>query len=81
MKAVKSITVDLTEANARYVIQALKEFEEKCARIAHDENASEDDHFFYANDLMQANLVLEKIQKLAVEGFGSKVLNFSHEVL
>lgn len=81
MKEAKSITVELTEGNARYVIHALRGLKEKCAQIVQDKDASEDDIFFYGNDLMETKLVLEEIEKIAVAKFGEKVLNFSHKLL
>ena len=81
MKAARSITVELTEGNARYVIHALRELKDKCVQIVQDENASEDDVFFHGNDLMETKLVLEEIEKLAIAKFGEKILNFSHKLL
>jgi len=77
----KSITVELTEDNTRYVLHALRTFKEKCQRIIQNENRTEDDEFFYANDIMHVALVQKEIKEMAVSTFGKQILNCGHETL
>ena len=77
----KGIAVELTKDNTRYVLLALREFEAKCYAIVHHEHATEDDIFFYGNDLLDTALVHNKTKEMAVNAFGKQILNCSHETL
>jgi hypothetical protein len=78
---IKNINIELTESNSRSILQALSELKEKCQKVIDDEDGDEDEQFFFANDLMEANLIFNEIKKEAVDTFGESVLNFSHDTL
>ncbi|MDH5180485.1 MAG: hypothetical protein OEZ39_08070 [Gammaproteobacteria bacterium] len=78
---VKSITLELTEGNARYTLHALRELESQCRKVIDDENADEDEQADCAEDIMQISLVYDKLEKLAVKEFGEGVLVCSHDTL
>lgn len=78
---IKSITVELTEGNAKYVLHALRELENQCRKVIDDEAADEDEQAMCAEDILQASLAFKKIKTLAVEKFGEGVLNCTHELL
>jgi hypothetical protein len=79
---VRSVTVELTADEARYVLHALSEFKAAChQKIETDEEGDGELTHMYANDVMQAKLIYEKIEKIAVPVFGKKSLEFSYELL
>ncbi len=82
MKSVlKSINIELTEGNVRYVLHALRELEAQCQKIIDDSDADEDEQADCAEDIMQISLAYEKIENLAVAAFGENVLICTHETL
>ncbi|MBU6954578.1 MULTISPECIES: hypothetical protein [unclassified Hahella] len=78
---VKRVSVELTESQARYAIQALIHYQEMCHLRATNPDATEDDEFFYANDQMGAAMALKSIQKASIEVFGEQILEFGHDSL
>ena len=78
---IKTIDVQLTRANARYVLHALRELEAKCRAVVDNPESDEDAVFFHANDHMETTAVLQEIEKLAVQEFGEDIKKFSHELL
>ena len=77
----KTVKIELTESNARYVLLALRELNQKLQALAHDEDIDEDERFLHANDLMESSRAYDKIEKESVAEFGAKVLEHGHELL
>lgn len=77
---VRSINVDLSNDEVRYMLHALSQFKKSChEKLAADEDG--DLTYMYANDIMETRLIYEKLEKLAVPEFGEDVLKFSYDVL
>lgn len=82
MTEVRSVSVELTSDETRYILHALREFKAAChEKVAADEAGDGDLTHMYANDIMQAKLIHEKLERLAVPVFGDGVLAFSYELL
>lgn len=82
MTEVRTVTAELTSDEARYILHALREFKAAChEKVAADESGDDDLTHMYANDIIQAKLIHEKLEKLAVPVFGEGVLEFSYELL
>ena len=82
MTIVRTINIELTSDEAKYILHALKEFKNSCnAKIQEDEEG--DDHLthIYANDVMQARIIYEKIFKMATPVFGESSLVVSYKLL
>jgi hypothetical protein len=77
----KTVTIELTESNARFTLIALRELNEKLQDLSNDESIDEDEQFFYAYDLMESSRAYEKIEKLCVDAFGTRVLEHNHDAL
>ncbi len=79
---VRTISVELTADDARYILHALSEFKKKChAEISKDEEGDGDLTHMYANDVMHAKIVAEKIENIAMPVFGKEALVVSYELL
>lgn len=82
MTTVRTINVELTVDEAKYILHALKELKESCAaKVEEDEDGDDDLTHMYANDVMQARLIHEKIYKIAAPAFGDSSLIVSYELL
>ena len=82
MTEVRTVALDLTSEDVRYILHALREFKAAChAKVEADESGDGDLTHMFANDVMQARLIHEKIEKLAVPVFGDGVLEFSYDLL
>lgn len=82
MTEVRTVTVELTSEDVRYILHALREFKAACReKVDADESGDGDLTHMYANDVMQAKLIHQKIEALAVPAFGDGVLEFSYELL
>ena len=79
---VRSITVELTSDEAKYILHALNEFKLfSHSKVELDENGDDDLTHMYANDVMQTKLIYEKIENIAVPVFGADALKLSYELL
>lgn len=79
---IRSISVELTSDEAKYILHALDEFKLSChSKIELDEDGDGDLTHMYANDVMQTKLIYEKIENMAVPIFGKDALKFSYELL
>jgi hypothetical protein len=75
---IKTITVELSQSDAGYVLHALRELKQALrAKLEADEE--EERTHVYADDIMNAAAIHEKIASVAVAAFGSRVLEFSDE--
>ena len=82
MITVRTITVELTSDDTRYILHALSEFKKSChEKIDKDESGEGELTHMYANDVMQAKMVYEKIAKIAEPVFGKNALVVSYESL
>lgn len=82
MTEARTVTVDLTSDEVRYILHALREFKAEChKKVEADEDGDGDLTHMYANDVMQARLIHEKLENLAVPVFGGGVLEFSYDLL
>ena len=82
MTEVRTVKVELTSDDVRYILHALREFKLACReKVDADETGDGDLTHFYANDIMEAKLIHEKIEGLAVPVFGEGVREFSYELL
>lgn len=79
---VRTATVELTSDDARYILHALKEFKKACReKIDADEDGEGELTRMYADDIMQAKMVYEKISNAAEPVFGKDALVVSYELL
>lgn len=79
---VRTVTVELTSDDARYILHALKEFKEACReKIDADEEGDGELTHMYADDIMQAKMVYDKINSAAEPVFGKEALVVSYELL
>jgi len=82
MTTVRTINVELTSDEAKYILHALEELKASCAaKVEEDEEGDDDLTHMYANDVMQARLIHEKIYKVAEPAFGGSSLVVSYELL
>lgn len=82
MTTVRTITIELTSDDARYILHALNEFKKMChERIQADETGEGELTHMYANDVMQAKMIYEKINRIAEPAFGKDALVVSYEFL
>ena len=82
MTEARTVALDLTSDDVRYILHALREFKAaRHAKVEADESGDDDLTHMYADDVMQARLIHEKIETLAVPVFGDCVLEFSYDLL
>ncbi|WP_444997161.1 hypothetical protein [Aliikangiella sp. IMCC44359] len=82
MTTVRTINVELTSDEAKYILHALKEFKESCsAKVKKDEEGDDDLTHMYANDVMQARMIHQKIFDIATPAFSEESLVVSYELL
>ena len=73
-----TVTLKLTENDARYVLEALQMLEEKWLHINRT-STNEDEQADYGMDALDLNGTRDLIERKAVEAFGRSVTNFSRE--
>ena len=79
---IRSITVELTSEEAKYILHSLNEFKSSChSKVELDEDGDDELTHMYANDIMQTKLIYEKIEKIAMPVFGEDALKLSYELL
>lgn len=74
------VTVDLLEWEARLVLVAMAELEEKWRTICNT-TTDEDVQADYGNDLVELRMAKESIQQKAVAEFGDQILIFDRTPL
>lgn len=78
----RTVSVNLTNDDARYILHALSEFKKMCKeKVEADEEGNDDLTHMYANDILATKMVFEKIEKLAEPVFGKEALVVSYELL
>lgn len=78
----KTINVELTSDDVRYILHSLSEFKNQCkAKVDADEDGEDDFTHMYANDIMEAKMAYEKIERIAEPVFGKEALKVSYELL
>jgi hypothetical protein len=81
-KNVRTVNVELTSDDARYILYALNEFKKQCKeKVDADENGDDDLTHMYANDILETKMVYEKINKISEPEFGKEALQVSYELL
>ncbi len=79
---IRTVNVELTSDDARYILHALNEFKKQCKeKVDADEEGDDDLTHMYANDILEAKMVYEKINKIAEPEFGKEALQVSYELL
>ncbi|MFE8073511.1 hypothetical protein QQM79_20880 [Marinobacteraceae bacterium S3BR75-40.1] len=76
----KSLQLNLTESDTRFVIESLRELEKKWAAIC-ETSEDEDEISDYGNDLIELRLLIKTTEEQAIKTFGDGVVNFSREAL
>lgn len=74
------VTVELLEWEARLVLVAISELEEKWRTICNT-TTDEDVQADYGNDLVELRMAKESIQEKAVAEFGDQILTFDRTPL
>lgn len=79
---IRTVNVELTSDDARYILHALEEFKKSCrAKVDADEDGEDELTPMYADDIMQAKLIYEKIRAAAEPVFGEDALVVSYDIL
>lgn len=73
-----TVTLTLTQNDARYVLEALQMLEEKWLHINRT-STDEDEQADYAMDALDLHGTRESIRRCAIEVFGESVTQFSRE--
>ena len=82
MAVVRTVSVELTCDEAKYIFHALNELKTACAeKVQADEDGDDNFTHMYANDVMQARIIHKKLSSLAIPVFGEPSLVFSYELL
>lgn len=82
MTTVRTVNVELTCDETKYILHALNQFKTACAeKVQSDEDGDDDFTHMYANDVMQARIIHEKLSNLATPVFGESSLVLSYELL
>ncbi len=78
----RTVSVELTSNDARYILYALNEFKKQCnEKIDANEEGNDDLTRVYANDILEAKMVYEKVNKVANPEFGKEALQDFYELL
>jgi len=78
----RTVIVELTSDDARYILHALEQFKKNCReKVDADEDGEGELTHMYADDIMQAKLIYEKVYNAAEPVFGNKALVVSYELL
>ena len=78
MTPTPTVTITLTENDARFVLEALQMLENKWLEINRT-TTDEDEQSDYAMDALNLHGTRESVKQQAVEAFGPSVINFSRE--
>lgn len=82
MKMTAKVTsVDLTEGEARHILQALQTRIATLKAQVAGEDLDDDEQFFLANDLAETNCAYESLVETCVPVFGEQILENPHELL
>ena len=73
-----TVTIKLTENDARYVLEALQMLEAKWLHMNHT-STNEDEQADFGMDALDLHGTRESIEREAVKAFGPSVTNFSRE--
>ncbi len=74
------MTLDLGFSEAKLMLEALEELEQKWAKIC--ETSSDDDEIAdYGNDLVELRLLIASTRSAAISDFGTSVTNFDRTTL
>jgi hypothetical protein len=76
----KRVTLSLTEAEAKLLLEAVATLEAKWADIC-ESSSDEDEIAEYGNDLTELRLLSVAMKEEAMGTFGQGVMNFSREAL
>jgi len=78
----RSINVDLTQRDVRYILHAMNELMLKLeTEIAKDPDGEEDITPMYAEDVLSLREIHNRLKEIAIPVFGEKGLNVSYETL
>lgn len=81
-KTIRSINVDLTQRDVRYILHAMNELMLKLeADIAKDPDGDKDLTPMYAEDVLNLRDIHNRLKEKAIPVFGEKGLNVSYETL
>ena len=81
-KTLRSINVELTQRDARYILHALNELMLNLeAEIAKDPEGEEDITPMYADDVLNLRDIHKRLREKAVPVFGEEGLSVSYETL
>ena len=75
-----TLNLELVESDAKLVLEALSEMEEKMVKIC-EISSNEDEIAEVGNDLIELRLLLKPMKEKAISLFGQGVLTFSRELL
>jgi hypothetical protein len=74
----KTLTITLTDADTRFILEALRDMHEKWLTINRT-TTNEDEQADYGMDAIVLDMTREKLQQDAVKAFGLNITNFSRE--
>lgn len=82
MNVKRTVKVELTSDDARYILHALEHFKNHChEKVEADEDGDDDLTHMYANDILEVKMIYEKIENIAKPVFGDDSLKVSYELL
>lgn len=82
MTTLRTVNVKLTNDEARYILHSLREFKKNCAsKVEEDLEGDDERTHMYANDILEAQQILDKLEAAAVPVFGENKLEVSYELL
>ena len=82
MTAIRTMEVELTSDDVRYILHSLNEFKLSChEKVDEDEGGDGDLTHMYANDIMTVRGIYEKLHSSAKSVFPNDELKVSYEEL
>lgn len=79
---IKSLNIELTERDARYILLALRELMAKLeSEIEKDPDGEEDITPMYADDVLSLRDIHNRLKDRALPIFGESVLSVSYDIL
>ena len=75
-----TMNITLSEADARFILEALQTLENQWLKINHT-TTDEDEQAEYGMDAIVLGMTREKFEAIALEAFGPHVRNFSRQPL
>ena len=79
---IKSLSIEMTERDARYIMYALRELMAKLEReIEKDPEGEEDITPMYADDVLSLRDIHNRLKERALPAFGESVLSVSYDTL